>query len=56
MERVSSREVSMRITASALFTFIIPLAAQAQTALVAKPASPVCPRQDMVWGWKVVDD
>jgi len=35
-----------------------PIAAQAQTALVApaKPALPVCLRQDMVWGWKVVDD
>ena len=58
MERVSSREVSMRITAFALFVLLVPLAAQAQTALVApaKPASPVCLRQDMVWGWKVVDD
>jgi hypothetical protein len=58
MERVSSREVSMRITAFALFVLFVPLAAQAQTALVApaKPASPVCLRQDMVWGWKVVDD
>jgi hypothetical protein len=58
MERVSSREVSMRITAFALFALFVPLAAQAQTALVAlaKPALPVCLRQDMVWGWKVVDD
>jgi hypothetical protein len=48
----------MRIAASALFAFIVPLAAQAQTPTVApaKPASPVCLRQDMVWGWNVVDD
>src|ERR1700722_15903353 len=58
MERISSREVSMRITAFALFALFVPLAAQAQTTSVApaKPASPVCLRQDMVWGWKVVDD
>lgn len=58
MERSSSREVSMRIAASALFVLIIPLAAQAQTASMApaKPASPVCLRQDMVWSWNVVDD
>ena len=48
----------MRITMLALFALAVPLAAQAQTALVApaKPASPVCLRQDMVWSWNVVDD
>jgi hypothetical protein len=48
----------VRIAASSLFVLIIPLTAQAQTALVApaQPASPVCLRQDMVWGWNVVDD
>ena len=48
----------MRNAALAFFAFAIPLAAQAQTASMtpAKPASPVCLRQDMVWGWNVVDD
>jgi hypothetical protein len=57
MERISSREVSMRIAMLAFYAFAIPLAAQAQTASVApaKPA-PVCLRQDMVWSWNVVDD
>jgi hypothetical protein len=51
-------EVSMRITALAVLLSALPLAAEAQTTLAApaKPASPVCLRQDMVWGWKVVDD
>ena len=50
-------EVSMRITALAFLLSALPLAAQAQTALVApaKP-TPVCLRQDMVWSWNVVDD
>lgn len=48
----------MRITALVFLAVAIPLAAQAQTTRVApaKPASPVCLRQDMVWGWNVVDD
>jgi hypothetical protein len=48
----------MRIAVLALYAFAIPLAAQAQTAPVAsaKPASPVCLRQDMVRSWNVVDD
>jgi hypothetical protein len=47
----------MRITVLAYLVFALPLAAQAQTALVA-PAktAPVCLRQDMVWEWTVVDD
>ena len=58
MERISTPEVSMRIAALAFYAFTIPFAAQAQTTSVtpAQPASPVCLRQDMVWGWKVVDD
>jgi hypothetical protein len=57
MERISTPEVSVRIAASAFFALIVPLTAQAQTASVA-PANPapVCLRQDMVWGWNVVDD
>ena len=58
-KRIIRQEVSLRIAALALFACAIPLAAQAQTASLAaappKPA-PVCLRQDMVFGWKVVDD
>jgi hypothetical protein len=53
----------MRRAILAVFVLFVPAAAlipqvQAQTASLAaapKPA-PVCLRQDMVWGWKVVDD
>jgi hypothetical protein len=56
MERISSREVSMRIVALVFLAVAIPLAAQAASVAPVKPASPVCLRQDMVWGWNVVDD
>ena len=49
----------MRIAAFVFFVFLVPLSARAQTAAMAPAKTPpqqVCLRQDMVWGWKVVDD
>lgn len=45
----------MRIVVLVFFVLLLPLAAQAQPAAPPKPA-PICLRQDMVWGWKVVDN
>ena len=45
----------MRIAAFAPFVLFISLAAQAEAMAPAQPPS-VCLRQNMVWGWKVVDN
>jgi Family of unknown function (DUF6491) len=42
----------MKSVAAALFLVLIPIAAEAQT----KPTAQICLRQNMVWGWNVVDD
>ena len=47
----------MRITVFALSALWIALAAQAHgQAMAPEKSSPVCLRQNMVWGWKVVDN
>lgn len=45
----------MRIAVFAFFALCIPAVAAAQPQAMA-PAKPVCLHQDMVWGWKVVND
>jgi len=57
MERISTSEVSVRIAAFSFFLLCFPLAAQAQPQVMAPAQSPpVCLRQNMVLGWKVVDN
>jgi hypothetical protein len=47
----------MRIAVFALFALCVPFAVQAQPQPMAPDKSPaVCLRQNMVWGWKVVDN